>query len=197
MHLAIVASESPASRRQGGAPSGESSGSGSQTKPPRAKMSEEVTKSINQGIEDLTEMAPCHHFAEQALNILRYLAKKWDIDIDVDIGLNVAKEKQDEGNPGGEEGTGSEGRARWMNDHDYGTRPVTNSLNFFAPNVRQQDYISTFGSAMPSPIGSSSPPVARTSEAMENPLFWPFPMQGRPMLPTGDLLKEAGFELLP
>jgi hypothetical protein len=33
------------------------------------------------------------------------------------------------------------------------------------------------------------------SEAVENPLFWQFPMQGRSMLPMGDKLREAGFEL--
>lgn len=200
MHLAIVASETPASQRPGDGTntSDGPDGSSSQDQPPRAKLGEEVTKAINQGIEDLTEMAPCHHFAEQALNILRYLAKKWGIDIDIDISKNLAKEKEDEGkNSNVEDPSMAASRGRWMKDHEYGTRPVTSSLNFFAPNVRQQDYISTFGSAMPAPMGSSSPPLARTGEAMENPLFWPFPMQGRPMLPTGNMLKEAGFELLP
>lgn len=200
MHLAIVASETPSSRRSGDG-SNDSDGPDSssvQDKPRRAKLGEEVTKAINQGIEDLTEMAPCHHFAEQALNILRYLAKKWDIDIDIDISRNLAEEKEDEGkHPKVEDASGGSEREKWMKDPDYGTRPVTSSLNFFAPNVRQQDFISTFGSAMPAPIGSSSPPLARTGEAMENPLFWPFPMQGRPMLPTGNMLNEAGFELLP
>lgn len=190
MHLAIVASETPASGKGGAATEG------NEQKPQRAKLGEEVTKAINQGIEDLTEMAPCHHFAEQALNILRYLAKKWGIDIEIDISMNLAREKEDEGKPP-VGGAGDPSASRWKSDKDYGTRPVTSSLNFFAPNVRQQDYISTFGSAMPAPIGSSSPPLARTGEAMENPLFWPFPMQGRPMLPMGDMLKEAGFELLP
>jgi len=32
--------------------------------------------------------------------------------------------------------------------------------------------------------------------ALENPLFWPFPMQGRPMLPVGKELEEAGFEMI-
>lgn len=32
-----------------------------------------VAEAIQQGISDLTDMAPCHQFAEQALNILRYL----------------------------------------------------------------------------------------------------------------------------
>lgn len=189
MHLAIAASTAPS----------QGASEGLQGQPTRAKLGENVTKAINQGIADLTEMAPCHHFAEQALNILRYLAKKWSIEIQVDIDRRVQKEKQDEGKPtDGHEGLAdSAGLGSRMQDHDYGTRPVTNSLNFFAPNIRQQDYISTFGSAMPSPIGSSSPPVARTGESMENPLFWPFPMQGRPMLPRGDMLKEAGFELLP
>lgn len=194
MHLAIAASASPVR--------GNADGSNTMT-PATAKLGEKVTKSINQGIEDLTEMAPCHHFAEQALNILRYLAKKWNIEIDVDVTAKLRKEKEDEGQ------TDDKGNAVFLEDrervqlgsrmknHEWGTRPATNSRNFFSPNIREQDFISTFGSAMPPPVGSQTPPVSRTGEAMENPLFWPFPMQGRPMLPEGDLLKDAGFELLP
>lgn len=166
------------------------------------KLGDKVTKSIKQGIEDLTEMAPCHHFAEQALNILRYLAKKWNINIDVDVTDKLRKEKEDEGQ------TDENGNAVMledrenvrlgsrMKDHDWGTRPTTNSRNFFSPNVREQDFISTFGSAIPSTVDSQNPPAAQAGETMENPLFWPFPMQGRPILPEGDLLKDAGFELL-
>lgn len=193
MHLAIAASTSPAqSTADGTAPQ----------KPGPAKLGEKVTKSINQGIEDLTEMAPCHHFAEQALNILRYLAKKWNIKVDVDVTRKLRREKEDEGRTD-ENGNAVtlEDRQRVqlgsrMEDHTWGTRPATSSRNFFSPNVREQDFISTLGSAIPPPIGSQSPPVAKTGEAMENPLFWPFPMQGRPMLPEGDLLKDSGFELL-
>lgn len=188
MHLAIAASTGP--QQNSG------SGQGPPQQPGQTKLGEKVTASINQGIADLTEMAPCHHFAEQALNILRYLAKKWNIEVDVDVSRKLELEKEDEGVSGGDDGGQQGNRRRRGNDSDYGTQPVTNSLNFFAPNIREQDYISTFGSAMPSPLASSSPPVARTGESMENPLFWPFPMQGRPMLPSGQMLKEAGFELL-
>lgn len=206
MHLAIAASSTSAPQPQGA----EQAAPGSEQASARAKLGDKVTASINQGIADLTEMAPCHHFAEQALNILRYLARKWNIEINMDVRRRLEEEKRDEGQPtkgsaaavkvDAEEEGGSDAKRRrttqQQQHHDHATRPVTNSLNFFAPNIREQDFISTFGSAMPGPIGSSSPPVARTSESMENPLFWPFPMQGRPMLPSGDMLTEAGFELL-
>lgn len=194
MHLVIAASSPPV----------QSSSDGSTTqKPSRAKLGEQVTKSINQGISDLTEMAPCHHFAEQALNILRYLAKKWNIEIDVDVADRLRREKIEEGqtDQNGKAVLLEDGGERVqlgsrMKDHEWGTRSATNSRNFFSPNIREQDFISTLGSAMPAPTASTSPPVARTGETMENPLFWPFPMQGRPMLPEGDLLKDAGFEVL-
>lgn len=195
MHLAIAASAASIQPNADGTPP---------QKANTAKLGDKVTKSINQGIEDLTEMAPCHHFAEQALNILRYLAKKWRIEIDIDVTNRLRKEKEDEGQTD-ENGNAVllEDRNRdrvqlgsRMKDQDWGTRAATSSRNFFSPNIREQDFISSFGSAMPPPTGSTSPPIARTGEAMENPLFWPFPMQGRPMLPEGDLLRDAGFELL-
>lgn len=154
-----------------------------------------VVKSINQGIADLTEMAPCHHFAEQALNILRYLAKKWSIEVDVDVGKNLAKAMADECPSGTND---REQELDTQKDIHNTTRPVSESLNFFAPNFREQDFVSKWGSDLPEPEESPSTPpvVSKSSEAMENPLFWPFPMQGRPMLPSGHLLTEAGFELL-
>ena len=50
------------------------------------KLDPRIKESPMQGILDLAEMAPCHQFAEQALNILRYLARKWNLDVDVDQG---------------------------------------------------------------------------------------------------------------
>nr|CAD79658.1 related to nitrate assimilation regulatory protein nirA [Neurospora crassa] len=138
----------------------------------------------SRGIADLTEMAPCHHFAEQALNILKYLAKKWNIDVDIKtIG-------------------GEDGQQRVRVDRYQTTRPVTNSLNFFVPEVTEEDFNCKWGEGVESGHGSATRveiqpgDVKHTASATENPLFWPFPMQGRPMLATGPELLKTGFELI-
>lgn len=172
-----------------------------------AKLSPKVAAAIKQGIADLAEMAPCHHFAEQALNILRFLAKKWNLDVDV-----LVQKSQDE--------------------VDKLMRPSTSSLNFFVPNISAEDFRCNWperrkprvtprppyepassgggmegmeGVVQEDPSNNPETPgdqLAGGGEAMpssyvaENPLFWPFPMQGRPMLPEGSRLEEAGFELL-
>lgn len=201
IHLAIAASETPPqSKRDTGASEeisqqeptagDHSAGGGSPQTDPHVK------KSINQGIADLTEMAPCHHFAEQALNILRYLAKKWNIEVDMDVPRRLKREKEEVQQVGREASRTSE--LTKMKDHNYGTRPATNSLNFFAPNMNENDFVSAWGNSLSLPVEAApaSLAVARSGDSMENPLFWPFPMQGRPILPTGDALEEAGFEFI-
>ncbi|RKK17044.1 hypothetical protein BFJ63_vAg10546 [Fusarium oxysporum f. sp. narcissi] len=134
------------------------------------KVDPRVAESITQGISDLTEMAPCHQFAEQALNILRYLAAKWDIDVENNVDKLTAEE------------------------YDRLVLPHTGSLNFFSPNLRDGDITCQWG-AGPS-MGERSPSVQKTGDNMENPLFWPFPMQGRPILPNGVELEHAGFAII-
>ncbi|KAK7946044.1 uncharacterized protein PG986_010365 [Apiospora aurea] len=208
-----------------------------------ATLSPRVTESLRQGISDLEEMAPCHHFAEQALHILRYLARKWHIDIDL----------SKDGGPS-------------QDEVDKLVGPQTSSLNFFTPKVVENDFICAWGTPgdydddnaggpaktakgsvarrqqdigedMPQGVGketgesntqmdtsehaggveamegpeatvgeadaldrmkeTAGPGTMGTSakniESMENPLFWPFPMQGRPILASGPKLQEAGF----
>lgn len=138
-----------------------------------AQLDPRVSKSLSQGIADLAEMAPCHHFAEQALNILRYLAKKWNIDVDI---------KNDSMPP----------------PHDFDTvvKPYTNSLNFFAPNVRENEATSGWGSTKNSAGQEEQSIVQKAGDSIDNPLYWPFPLQGRPILPVGKALEQAGFSLL-
>ncbi|KAK7750144.1 hypothetical protein SLS62_007893 [Diatrype stigma] len=267
-----------------------------------ARLPPRAAEALSQGIADLAEMAPCHHFAEQALSILRYLAKKWNVD--VQIPKRNAR--------GGNRSTAISAADHNDNDDDDDrvVRPGTSSLNFFVPNVVETDFMckwkpnstveqsgnggstnskgrsnhknkgnrnnnnnNRLGDDDPSgqqpqmangidragggggDVGSEgggdesvdsrmggmetideleagaeeaaeadvgdqnseerTPTKTRprgqhgretaehgpfgersNSETLENPLFWPFPMQGRPMLPEGPLLKEAGFEPL-
>lgn len=59
-------------------------------------------------------------------------------------------------------------------------RPSSTSLNQFCPNIASVDIVSAIGPA----------------KNNDNPLFWPFPLQGRPLLGVGPLLEGAGFKLL-
>jgi hypothetical protein len=128
-------------------------------------------------------MVPCHHFAEQALNILRYLAKRWNINVEIKTS---AKEES----------------APEKKSIDRSTRPVTSSLNFFSPNFEQGDFACSWGGGTDSSAAAKTSAhantenVAQVAHAVENPLFWPFPMQGRPLLPVGKELVEAGFKPL-
>lgn len=180
MHLAIGATrseEAQSAENADGAQQGQVPQAS--TRPP--KLDRHAAESLSRGIEDLAEMAPCHHFAEQALNILRYLAKKWNVDVE------IKPTPQDE--------------PTRVELHES-TRPVTSSLNFFAPNFLESDFNCTWGGPTGSGLGSESGltnrpvDVPQKAEAMENPLFWPFPMQGRPLLPSGKELEEAGFEII-
>ncbi|KAI8722620.1 Zn(2)-C6 fungal-type domain-containing protein [Fusarium sp. LHS14.1] len=137
-----------------------------------AKIDPHVVESITQGIADLTEMAPCHHFAEQALNILRYLAQKWDIEVGISGDKLTAEE------------------------YDRLVKPHTGSLNFFAPSVREGDIMCQWGTGQFLAGGDDATNVKKTGDSMENPLFWPFPMQGRPILPSGKELEQAGFAVI-
>ncbi|KAK3896980.1 hypothetical protein C8A05DRAFT_20166, partial [Staphylotrichum tortipilum] len=126
-----------------------------------------ATEALVRGIADLTEMAPCHHFAEQALNILKFLAKKWDID----VGFDDAD----------------------LEELKRATRPVAASLNFFAPNFVEADFTCAWGGPG---VRDGIGPGREMEELERNPLFWPFPMQGRPMVLAGRELEEAGFEMI-
>jgi hypothetical protein len=178
MHLAIAAAGASSQSSK----SGDIAQSGQGARGPAA-LAPHVIDALSRGIADLTEMAPCHHFAEQALNILTFLAKKWNIDVEIKATMD------------------DEPREVALAAIDNSTRPVTTSLNFFAPNFLESDFNSTWGGGTTSGLGADSRPGSRPThaadlaDALENPLFWPFPMQGRPMLPIGKELEEAGFEL--
>lgn len=138
----------------------------------------QVSKALCQGIADLTEMVPCHHFAEQALSILRYLAKKWNIDIKShgDVEMEGSVESSDDTQ-----------------------RPYAANLNFFAPSVVAEDFIGRWGAGNVVSDGGPIPEltrIQRAADSIENTMIWPFPIQGRSRMPSGEALEKAGFALL-
>ncbi|KAE8441718.1 hypothetical protein EG329_004504 [Mollisiaceae sp. DMI_Dod_QoI] len=59
-------------------------------------------------------------------------------------------------------------------------QPKSTSLNLFCPNITNFNMMTGL----------------RDMEKDENPLFWPFPLQGRPLLEIGDELEKSGFRVL-
>lgn len=57
------------------------------------------------------------------------------------------------------------------------------SLNLFCPNLEAADTMTGIGN------------MSKTMRK-ESPLFWPFPLQGRPLFGQGDSLENTGFALL-
>jgi hypothetical protein len=126
---------------------------------------------LKQGIADLKEMTGCHGFAIRALDILRYLIRHWGVNAAID-SLDDLEEEREEG-MGDREREGERGLCR----------PKSTSLNQFCPNVESVDVVNGIGS-----VGQG-----------DNPLFWPFPLQGRPLLDVGlgGELESGGFRVLP
>jgi hypothetical protein len=130
--------------------------------------SREGPEQLKQDIADLQEMTACHGFARRALDIIRYLIKHWDVNIQLDDD----DEDDDE--------SVEEGGSKVKRDREASCRPKSTSLNQFCPNIESVDVVNGIGK-----VGEG-----------DNPLFWPFPLQGRPLLDVGALLESGGFKLL-
>ncbi|QPC59847.1 hypothetical protein HYE67_002078 [Fusarium culmorum] len=131
-----------------------------------------VSEAVKQGIASLAEMTPYHHIAEQAPYILRYLAKKWNIDVDIDTGAALNPE-----------------------EYERLVRPFVGNLDLFAPTMVAEDFVFDLGAGKDVEERTSRQ-VGKAAESMEDLLFLPFVMQGRPMLSKGNELEEAGFAVL-
>ncbi|EXL66302.1 hypothetical protein FOPG_17518 [Fusarium oxysporum f. sp. conglutinans race 2 54008] len=131
-----------------------------------------VSKASNQGITRLAEMTPCHYITEQAPRILCYLAKKWNVDVDVNTGAILNHE-----------------------EYERVIRSCTSSLNSFLLPMITEGSIFLWDTGKEVEGRTSSQPK-KTAASMEDPLFWPFLMQRRPMLSGGRELEEAGFAML-
>jgi hypothetical protein len=137
-----------------------------------ARADPHVSEIFKQGIASLAEMTPCHHIAEQAPHILCYLAKKWNVDVDLNTGTALKPE-----------------------EYERFIRSSAGSLNSFLLTMIVED--STFHWDMGKEVeGRTSRQLEKMAESVEDPLFWPLLMQRRPVLSKGKELEEAGFAVL-
>ncbi|KAI3573843.1 hypothetical protein IWW34DRAFT_810127 [Fusarium oxysporum f. sp. albedinis] len=90
-------------------------------------------------------MSHCHHITEQARHILCYLAKKWNIGVDVDTGAAL--------NPEG---------------HERVIKPFADNLNASVPTMIVEDSIFGFGTGK-DVEETTSRRVGKAAENMEDP----------------------------
>lgn len=78
------------------------------------------------------------------------------------------------------------------------SQPAADSSQPFTPNVNANDLVTCWSNSVPLPLAPlpGSSVVAGSGDSMEDSLFWPFPMQGQPMLPTGDAFAGGAFEMV-
>ncbi|KAK3336356.1 fungal-specific transcription factor domain-containing protein [Cercophora scortea] len=145
----------------------------------RRTMDPSAAKAFSRCIADLTEMAPCHLFAVQALNHLRFLPKKWNIDIDIKVAL-------------GEE------HLPVVVDACEATRPVASSINFFAPNVTGNAFDRSWTPGHEWRLEDEQSEATEDdidwseNAAEKPPWWWPF-TTNRPIMHAGDRLIRSGF----
>jgi hypothetical protein len=125
-----------------------------------------------QSIQHLKGMSGGHGVAGRAIGILRYLVLRWGIDIrfDEDDEPPQTKEAQE--------------KMMEIEENKDSIRcvPSPTSNNLFNPDVEMLDSVSSF---------------IRNSPEVDSFLFWTFPLQGRPFIPTDtEQLEQAGFKLV-
>ncbi|KAF5697412.1 nitrogen assimilation transcription factor nirA [Fusarium mundagurra] len=128
-------------------------------------------EAVKQGIARFAEMTPRHHIAEQALHLLRYLAKKWNVDVYIETGAALDPE-----------------------EYERLGRSFGGIVNCFSPTMVAQDSVSD--SVKDKYVGeTTSCQLGKTVESLED-LLLPSALQGRPMFSKDEALKKAGFAVL-
>ena len=149
MRLTIWASAQPSSPEVQQPPEPTSS-----TRAATTAMDMDVINAINQGIANLAEMGTCR-FAEQGLGSLRYLTRRWNIDVDIEHdagGIGDTPKGQAEG--GG--------------------------VDFFAPsNYWHRSFTYLWNKTASSTATGAKSNTGSGAARVDNLLFWPLPMQGR------------------
>ncbi|RKK64716.1 hypothetical protein BFJ69_g16586 [Fusarium oxysporum] len=131
-----------------------------------------LSEAVKQGIARLSEMTSCHHIAEQGLHLLRYLAKKWDIVVNIETGAALDPEEE-----------------------ERLVKSLGGIVNFFSPTVVVQDSVSDSAADNDVSEATSCEP-GKAVENLEDPLVLPSVMQRRLVFSKNKALEEAGFAVL-
>lgn len=77
------------------------------------------------------------------------------------------------------------------------SQPATDSSETFASDGNNDNFATTWGDSVLLSVAPSqaSSAVATWDNSIETSMFWPFPMQGGAILPTGNAFLDAGFDL--
>jgi hypothetical protein len=137
-----------------------------------ARTDPHLSEAVKQGIARLTEMTHCHHIAEQALHLLRHLAKKWNINVNIETSAALDPE-----------------------EYERLVRLFGGVVNFFSPTMVAQDFISDSIADKDLNETTSCQP-GKAVENLKDLLFLPSAMQGRLMFSKDEALEEAGFAVL-
>lgn len=129
-------------------------------------------ETVKQGIAKLTEMTPCHHIAGKALHLLRYLAKKWNVIVDIETGAALDPEEE-----------------------ERLVRSFGGIFDFVLPTIVVQNSVSNFVADKVVKETRSCQP-GKAIENLKDLLFFPPAMHGRPMFLKREALEEAGFTVL-
>lgn len=78
------------------------------------------------------------------------------------------------------------------------SQPAADSSQPFGTSVDANDLVAFWANSVPLPVAptSASSAVAGAGDSVEDSLFWPFPVQGQPMMPTGDAFLGGGFPII-
>ncbi|KAI3571833.1 fungal-specific transcription factor domain-containing protein [Fusarium oxysporum f. sp. albedinis] len=137
-----------------------------------ARTEPHLSEAVKQDIARLAEMTHSHHVAEQALHLLHHLAKKWNINVNIEIGAALDPE-----------------------EYEKLGRSFGGIVNFFSPTMVAQDSISV--SVTDKDVRETTPcQPGKAVENLEDLLFLPSAMQGLPMFVKDEALEEAGFAVL-
>ncbi|KAK7582933.1 hypothetical protein V3481_012228 [Fusarium oxysporum f. sp. vasinfectum] len=131
-----------------------------------------LSEAVKQGIDGLAEMARYHHVAEQALHLLRHLAKEWNTDVNIEIGAALNLE-----------------------EYERLGRSFGGIVNVFSPTMVAQASVSD--TIMDKDVRETTP--CRPGKAvgnLEDLLFLPSAVQRLPMLSKDEALAETGFAML-